>query len=118
MKTEPKVTEIEKARLVDAVRIVPELHDFARRLCADHDRLKEEKSAALGALNDAVDEIRRLQALVGGDLDGDLDLDLLGKFADGEGGRRTGALRRAGLLEWTVTPRGLAALGLDAKPGK
>lgn len=39
-----------------------------------------------------------------------LDLELLSKLASGEGGRRTGALRRAGYLEWTVTPRGLAAL--------
>ena len=39
-----------------------------------------------------------------------VDLDLLAKLASGEGGTRTGALKRAGLLEWTVTPRGLEAL--------
>lgn len=36
----------------------------------------------------------------------DLDLDLLAKFASGEGGKRTGALKAAGLLEWTVTEKG------------
>lgn len=39
-----------------------------------------------------------------------LDLHLLAKLASGEGGRRTGALKRAGYLEWTVTDAGLAAL--------
>ncbi len=43
--------------------------------------------------------------------DDDLDLDLLRKLASGEGGRRTGALKRAGLLEWRVTDAGRAALG-------
>lgn len=47
-----------------------------------------------------------------------LDLDLLAKLASGEGGRRTGALRRAGYLEWQVTAAGRAALGIssDAEP--
>jgi hypothetical protein len=40
----------------------------------------------------------------------DLDLDLLRKLASGNGGRRTGALRRSGYLEWTVTPAGRRAL--------
>lgn len=35
-----------------------------------------------------------------------LDLDLLAKFASGHGGRRTGALARAGLLRYEVTGRG------------
>ena len=41
----------------------------------------------------------------------DLDLDLLRKMLEGgPGGRRTGALKRAGLLEFHVTEAGLAAL--------
>lgn len=40
----------------------------------------------------------------------EIDLALLAKLASGEGGRRTGALKRAGYIEWTVTPRGYAAL--------
>lgn len=39
-----------------------------------------------------------------------VDLDLLRKLASGEGGARTGALRRAGYLTWEVTGAGLAAL--------
>lgn len=39
-----------------------------------------------------------------------LDLVLLRKLASGEGGMRTGALKRAGLIEWTVTPLGYAKL--------
>ena len=40
-----------------------------------------------------------------------LDLDLLRKMLEGgPGGRRTGALKRAGLLEYHVTEAGLAAL--------
>jgi hypothetical protein len=45
------------------------------------------------------------------DAEEDLDLDLLAKLASGEGGRRTGALKRAGYLEWTVTEAGQRALG-------
>lgn len=36
-----------------------------------------------------------------------LDVGLLAKLASGEGGKRTGALKRAGYLKWTVTPDGL-----------
>lgn len=39
-----------------------------------------------------------------------LDLDLLRKFASGEGGRRTGALIRAGLIKVTITPEGIERL--------
>ena len=39
-----------------------------------------------------------------------LDMALLHKFAHGVGGLRTGALRRAGYLTWTVTPEGIEAL--------
>lgn len=39
-----------------------------------------------------------------------LDLDLLMRLAFGVGGRRTGALRRAGYLEWRVTDEGIRAL--------
>lgn len=39
-----------------------------------------------------------------------LDLELLRKLASGEGGQRTGALKRAGYLEWTVTEAGTKAL--------
>ncbi len=39
-----------------------------------------------------------------------LAMPLLRKLASGEGGQRTGALKRAGYLEWTVTARGYAAL--------
>jgi len=35
---------------------------------------------------------------------------LLDKLASGEGGRRTGELKRRGFLRWEVTPEGLAAL--------
>lgn len=38
------------------------------------------------------------------------DLELLRRLAEGTGGRRTGALKRAGYLEWKVTPRGVEAL--------
>lgn len=38
------------------------------------------------------------------------DLDLLYKFATGIGGRRTGALKRAGFLEWRVTDAGYRAI--------
>lgn len=38
------------------------------------------------------------------------DLNLLAKLASGEGGRRTGLLKRMGYLEWTVTPLGLEVL--------
>lgn len=48
---------------------------------------------------------------------GDLDLELLAKLAAGEGGRRTGALKRAGLLEWHVTDAGLAALAAAGYDG-
>lgn len=44
----------------------------------------------------------------------ELDLELLAKLASGEGGARTGALARAGLLRWEVTPAGLDAL--EARP--
>ncbi len=40
----------------------------------------------------------------------ELDMDLLLRLARGCGGRRTGALRRAGLLEWRVTEAGIAML--------
>lgn len=40
----------------------------------------------------------------------DLDLELLRRLASGVGGARTGALKRAGLLEWKITPRGTEAL--------
>lgn len=39
----------------------------------------------------------------------DIDMDLLEKL-DNDGGRRTGALRRAGYLEWTITENGRKAL--------
>lgn len=39
-----------------------------------------------------------------------LDLQLLHKFATGEGGLRTGALRRGGLITWEVTQEGFQAL--------
>ncbi len=39
-----------------------------------------------------------------------LDMRLLRKLARGEGGTRTGALQRAGLLSWKVTPAGFDAL--------
>lgn len=39
-----------------------------------------------------------------------LDMDLLRKLARGQGGKRTGALKRAGFLTWTVTEAGLEAL--------
>lgn len=41
-----------------------------------------------------------------------LDLELLAKMESGEGGLRTGALSRAGLLTWKVTPAGQRALGI------
>lgn len=37
-------------------------------------------------------------------------LELLKKMQTGNGGRRTGELKRRGLLEWRVTEAGLAAL--------
>lgn len=46
-----------------------------------------------------------------------LDLDLLRKLADGDGGARTGALKKAGLLEWRVTDAGRRALGLPTCTG-
>lgn len=39
-----------------------------------------------------------------------LDMALLVKLARGTGGRRTGALRRARLLEWRITPEGRLAI--------
>jgi hypothetical protein len=47
-----------------------------------------------------------------------IDLNLLAKLASGEGGTRTGALKRAGYLEWTVTPAGLEALAETKEPKK
>jgi len=40
---------------------------------------------------------------------GDIDMGLLEKLANG-GGRRTGALRRAGYLTWVITDEGREAL--------
>jgi hypothetical protein len=48
--------------------------------------------------------------------DGGLDLELLRKLAVEGGGRRTRALREAGLLTWQVTPAGHAALGSLNEP--
>lgn len=48
-----------------------------------------------------------------------LDLELLRKMLEGgSAGRRTGALKRAGLLEFTVTAAGLAALAAKERPLK
>jgi hypothetical protein len=41
-------------------------------------------------------------------------LDLLRKLAAGDGGRRTGELKRRGWLEWRVTPAGQAELANHA----
>ncbi len=46
----------------------------------------------------------------------EIDLDLLRKLASGEGGRRTGALKRAGLVAWTITAEGRKMLVLGPKP--
>lgn len=46
-----------------------------------------------------------------------IDLELLRKLASGVGGERTGALKRAGLIEWQVTPAGIAALN-EASQGQ
>lgn len=63
-------------------------------------------------------EVERLRAELAGALSmqKENDMNLLRKLASGEGGRRTGALKRAGFLEWTVTPAGLAALASKAPP--
>jgi hypothetical protein len=51
-----------------------------------------------------------LAALGTAEVESGPDLDLLRKMASGEGGARTGALKRAGLLEWTVTEAGMQAI--------
>ncbi len=45
------------------------------------------------------------------------DLNLL-RALTGEGGRRTGVLRRAGFLTWQVTPAGYRALGMPVPEPK
>lgn len=74
---------------------------------ADDDR------AAVMVPGELIDRLLRAlvaDAEIAADPPGTLDLDLLRRFASGEGGRRTSQLAAAGLLEWKVTPRGVAAL--------
>lgn len=56
-----------------------------------------------------VAEVRRLRSELYVPVDG-LDMDLLEKLARGEGGRRTGALMKAGLVKIEVTEKGMKAL--------
>jgi hypothetical protein len=107
----PRRTD-EPPKTLPEVRTHPAgLHSLARAALREMER-DTKTSPISGQFESAVS--RLCQAVLMPEQD--LDLDLLRKLASGEGGRRTGALRRAGYLEWTVTEAGLRALSATDKP--
>lgn len=90
-----RTTPDEALACCDESRALLEKLTEARVVIAAHERRTAELRAALA-------DARSMQK--------ENDMNLLRKLASGEGGRRTGALKRAGYLEWTVTEKGLAAL--------